>query len=72
MIDSMQQELVAKGVLTQWDQTISDKSKGIFSRANSLDEAIQLEREAFIALCKEGLSVARIKHMLESGKPLRN
>jgi 3-hydroxyacyl-CoA dehydrogenase len=31
-----------------------------------------LEREAFLSLCGEERTLARIRHMLESGKPLRN
>ncbi len=33
---------------------------------------LDLEREAFIALCHEQKTIARIQHMLEKGKPLRN
>ncbi len=31
-----------------------------------------LEREAFLSLCGEARTLARIRHMLETGKPLRN
>ena len=31
---------------------------------------LDLEREAFLALCKEAKTLERIKHMLEKGKPL--
>ena len=33
---------------------------------------LDLEREAFVALCREPKTVARIEHMLSTGKPLRN
>ncbi len=33
---------------------------------------IDLEREAFLSLCGEQKTLARIQHMLETGKPLRN
>ena len=33
---------------------------------------LELEREAFLSLCGEPLTQARMKHMLETGKPLRN
>jgi 3-hydroxyacyl-CoA dehydrogenase len=33
---------------------------------------LDLEREAFLSLCGETLSQARIWHTLETGKPLRN
>jgi len=44
-------------------------------RANSeVDEEVilKLEREAFIDLLKEEKTIARIDHMLKTGKPLRN
>jgi 3-hydroxyacyl-CoA dehydrogenase len=33
---------------------------------------LDLEREAFVSLCGEPKTLERIKHMLETGKPLRN
>ncbi len=33
---------------------------------------LDLEREAFLSLCGEPKTLARIQHMLETGKPLRN
>ncbi len=36
------------------------------------DVILKLEREAFVDFCKEDLTVARIDHMLKTGKPLRN
>ena len=33
---------------------------------------LDLEREAFVSLCGEPLTLARIQHMLQHGKPLRN
>ncbi|MGD9823708.1 MAG: 3-hydroxyacyl-CoA dehydrogenase/enoyl-CoA hydratase family protein, partial [Desulfobacter sp.] len=37
------------------------------------EEAIlKLEREAFVDLCREDKTIARIDHMLKTGKPLRN
>ena len=33
---------------------------------------LDLEFEAFLSLCGEEKSLARIKHMLEQNKPLRN
>ena len=39
-----------------------------------LDEGalLALERTAFMALLRDARTQARIKHMLETGKPLRN
>ena len=36
------------------------------------DELSRLEREAFLALVKTQATLARIEHMLDTGKPLRN
>ena len=33
---------------------------------------LDLEREAFLSLCGEEKTRARIQHMLQAGKPLRN
>ncbi len=36
------------------------------------DQILELEREAFLGLCGEQKTIARIQHMLMKGKPLRN
>ena len=36
------------------------------------DDITRLEREAFVSLLKTPATLARIEHMLETGKPLRN
>jgi 3-hydroxyacyl-CoA dehydrogenase len=36
------------------------------------DQILELEREAFVSLCGEPLSQARMQYMLQHGKPLRN
>ncbi len=47
---------------------------GNLSSAQWVDEQylLDLEREAFVALCGEPKTLERIKHMLTTGKPLRN
>ena len=42
------------------------------ARAVTEDEMLELEREAFISLCGEPLSQARMQYMLQHNKPLRN
>jgi len=42
------------------------------SHAVTEDEMLELEREAFIGLCGEPLSQARMQYMLQHNKPLRN
>jgi 3-hydroxyacyl-CoA dehydrogenase len=39
---------------------------------NSEDKMLELEREAFLSLCGEPLSQARMQYMLQNNKPLRN
>jgi 3-hydroxyacyl-CoA dehydrogenase len=41
-------------------------------KAESYDEAVKLERDRFLVLCKRPETKARIEHMLRTGKPLRN
>jgi len=36
------------------------------------ERVLELEREAFLSLCGTEATQARIMHMLEKGKPLRN
>lgn len=47
---------------------------GMIDAMNTVDEAwmLRLEREGFVALAQTPETQARIEHMLETGKPLRN
>lgn len=72
MIDQAQQALKTKSEFSDHDMVIADKIKHVFTKPSSLEDAFKWERSGFIELCKQGLSNARIKHMLETGKPLRN
>jgi 3-hydroxyacyl-CoA dehydrogenase len=36
------------------------------------DDLLALERDAFVALARDPASIARVAHMLKTGKPLRN
>jgi 3-hydroxyacyl-CoA dehydrogenase len=45
---------------------------GGHTRPVTEDEMLELEREAFISLCGEPLSQARMQYMLQNNKPLRN
>lgn len=64
--------LVTSGDLTQHDAFIGDRIAQVFAKATTLEHAYATERAAFVELCRDGLSLARMKHMLENGKPLRN
>jgi len=72
MVDRALQELKAKGQLSDHDVFIAEQAKPVFGKATSYEDALDKERAGFVACCKEGLSLARARHMLESGKPLRN
>ncbi|MBX3118914.1 MAG: enoyl-CoA hydratase/isomerase family protein [Fimbriimonadaceae bacterium] len=72
MIDQLQNEAKAKGEMSDHDEVIGDKMKAVFAKATSFEDALAVERAGFVDLCKQGLSQARIKHMIEIGKPLRN
>jgi 3-hydroxyacyl-CoA dehydrogenase len=67
------------GYMSEYDLLVSNKVAyiicgGDLSSAQWVDEQhfLDLEREAFVSLCGEAKTRERIKHMLETGKPLRN
>lgn len=67
------------GRATPHDVVVSRALAGVLSGGatditESLDEddLLRLEREAFVSLAHNPASVARISHMLKTGKPLRN
>lgn len=72
MIDQALNEAKSKGEFTEHDVVIGQRIKEVFKFSGTFDEALRREREEFIEILQEGLSVARIKHMLETGKPLHN
>jgi 3-hydroxyacyl-CoA dehydrogenase len=72
MIDRLQEERKARGELSDHDELIGDKIKAVFAKTSSFDEALARERQEFLELCLRALTVARIRHMLDHGKPLRN
>ncbi len=67
------------GYMSEYDLHVSNKVAyilcgGDLSSGQWVDEQyfLDLEREAFVSLCGEPKTLERIKHMLETGKPLRN
>ena len=67
------------GQISEHDKLVSDKlghvlCGGAVSPGTRVDEQhlLDLEREAFVSLCGEELSQARMVHLLKTGKPLRN
>jgi 3-hydroxyacyl-CoA dehydrogenase len=67
------------GYMSEYDLHVSGKVAyilcgGDLSSGQWVDEQffLDLEREAFVSLCGEPKTLERIKHMLETSKPLRN
>ena len=67
------------GFASEHDQLIGSKivhvlSGGMTPTATTVtaQRLLDLEREAFLSLCGTEKTQARIKHMLETRKPLRN
>jgi 3-hydroxyacyl-CoA dehydrogenase len=71
--------LVAGGHASEHDGLIAGKlarvlcgGEGGAAREVTEEEILELEREAFVSLCGEAKTQARIQHMLMKNKPLRN
>ncbi|MBU0515186.1 MAG: 3-hydroxyacyl-CoA dehydrogenase, partial [Proteobacteria bacterium] len=67
------------GLATDHDLTVSTKVAEVLTGGNVLRDTLvseqhllDLEREAFVSLCGTPETQARIRHMLTTGKPLRN
>lgn len=68
-----------QGLVTDYDQVLGEKLAYVLSGGNkpnahlaSEQDILDLEREAFLSLCGDERSHARIQSMLMTGKPLRN
>ncbi|MCJ2183378.1 3-hydroxyacyl-CoA dehydrogenase NAD-binding domain-containing protein [Novosphingobium sp. 1949] len=68
-----------RGLATDYDLVVSDYLAEVLTGGEadvtdpvSEQELLKLERDAFMKLVHSSRSVARIEHMLETGKPLRN
>ena len=67
------------GFISEHDQIIAEKiayviSGGDLDEGELVDEAwfLRLEIEAFVELAQTEKTQARVKHLLETGRPLRN
>jgi 3-hydroxyacyl-CoA dehydrogenase len=72
-------DLHAQGKATDYDMVVAGKLARVLSGGDTdmtdettEDQLLALEREAFLSLIREPRTLARIEHMLEMGKPLRN
>lgn len=79
LLRSAMHAMHAAGQITDHDRTIGTKLAhvlcgGDLSGLHLVSEqyVLELEREAFLSLCGEPRTLDRIRHMLETGKPLRN
>jgi 3-hydroxyacyl-CoA dehydrogenase len=68
-----------QGMVTPHDLTVTNMLAGVLTGGDTdmtvtvtEDDVLKLERKAFIDLLKTPETLARIEHMLETGKPLRN
>ena len=68
-----------QGYATDHDVTVSEKVAYVVSGGEVMADTmvseqylLDLEREAFVSLCGDPKTQARIQHMLTTGKPLRN
>ena len=76
MIDSY----VKSGKISSHDAVIGKKlayvltggEKASFLRPVDEQYLLDIEREAFLSLCAEPLTLERLKYMSKTGKPLRN
>lgn len=72
MIEEEVSKRVKDGQLTAYDDFLSNQIRFIFAKSTSYEDLPRLEVERFLLLCQRPETKARISHMLEFGKPLRN
>jgi 3-hydroxyacyl-CoA dehydrogenase len=72
MIDDMLAQRLKSGDITEYDEQIGHRLKTVFVKPTSYSDGCERERQMFGELCSKNLTLLRIKHMLENGKPLRN
>ncbi len=72
-------DLVQQGKATQYDAVVAEKLAEVLSGGDTditeettEDQLLALERRAFQWLIRQPKTLARIEHMLETNKPLRN
>lgn len=72
IIDQLLNQKRAKGEFSAFDVSIGEAVKHVFAKSTSYEDALDKERKGFLDLCHHAFTLARIKAMLENGKPLRN
>ncbi|MBM4378093.1 MAG: enoyl-CoA hydratase/isomerase family protein [Deltaproteobacteria bacterium] len=78
-IDMMLYDMQLNGQVSEHDRKIGQKLASVLTGGDtsplstvSEERLLELEQEAFLSLCGEEKTQARIEHMLVNGKPLRN
>ncbi|SEN40083.1 3-hydroxyacyl-CoA dehydrogenase [Sphingomonas gellani] len=68
-----------KGIATPYDEVVSGRLANVLTGGDTdivdpvtEDQLLVLERKAFMASVKDARTQARVEHMLDTGKPLRN
>jgi 3-hydroxyacyl-CoA dehydrogenase len=79
MVNAEISNMLSGKFISEYDAFLAKKIAYVISGGDVRDNAeveedviLTLEREAFMALLKEEKTLARIEHMLSTGKPLRN
>jgi len=78
-LELMVDGLVLKGTATPHDEVVADHLARVLSGGETdlvdvvgEEYVLRLEREAFMTLIRHSGTLARMEHMLDTGKPLRN
>jgi 3-hydroxyacyl-CoA dehydrogenase len=78
-LDLAVQGFRARGLATPYDEVVAGKLATVLTGGDAdptqvvtEEQMLELERREFMALVRENRTQARIEHMLETGKPLRN
>ena len=79
MIDTEIFNMLSGNFITEYDAFLAKRIAYVISGGDIRDNSeveedviLKLEREAFVDFWKEEKTVARVEHMLKTGKPLRN
>ncbi|HJP20694.1 MAG TPA: 3-hydroxyacyl-CoA dehydrogenase NAD-binding domain-containing protein [Alphaproteobacteria bacterium] len=78
-VDLAVEGFVLQGKATAYDRVVATELANVVTGGDtditesvSEKDLLALERSAFLALIRNGKTLARIEHMLETGRPLRN
>ena len=78
-IDMLLTDMMSNGHISEHDKLIGSKLAGLLTGGDTSpgsivteEKLMEIEREAFLSLCGEEKTQARIMYMLQKNKPLRN